>query len=216
MIPSSMEMVDPERERQRLREEYSRMIDGELEQIAADGFDLTDLASGVLREEMSRRGLSLQPGPRLSSTPMSKAEVLRGQSQNLCVVRRFASFSEALIAKTCLDGSGIESVLADQNVLGANPFLSNALGGARLFVNEADLEQATKLLDEPIPEEFEIQGVGKYVQPRCPQCFSMDITFGELSNAAKVSLPLGLPLPLLRDKWLCHNCGCRWTDSKEE
>ena len=192
------------------------MIDGELEQIAADDADLTDVASGVLREEMSRRGLSFQPAPRLNPMLVPDAQTLGAASQNLCVVRRFASFSEALIAKSCLEGSGIESELADQNVLGANPFLSNALGGVRLFVNEADLEEATELLDEPIPEEFEIQGVGKYVQPRCPQCFSMDITFGELRDAAKISLPLGLPLPLLRDKWLCHNCGSRWTDLQEE
>src|ERR1700737_534618 len=103
-----MEMVDPERERQRLREEYSRMIDGELEQIAAHEADLTDLASGILREEMSRRGLSPQSGRQVTATPVFMAEDLAGQSESLCVVRRFASFSEALIAKTCLDGSGIE------------------------------------------------------------------------------------------------------------
>jgi hypothetical protein len=42
----------------------------------------------------------------------------------------------------------------------------------------------------------------------------MDITFGELNNAAKVSLPLGVPLPLLPEAWLCHNCGSRWEDSE--
>ena len=209
-----MEMIDPERERERLREGYSRMIDGELEQIAANEVDLTDIASGVLREEMSRRGLSRESATQVRAMHLPIAGDLLGRSESLCVVRRFASFSEALIAKTCLDGSGIECELADQNVLGANPFLSNALGGVRLFVNEADLEQATKLLDEPIPAEFDIQGIGTYVQPRCPQCFSMDITFGELNSAAKLSLPLGLPLALLRGDWLCHNCGCRWQDSE--
>jgi hypothetical protein len=210
-----MEIIDPERERLRLREEYSRKMDGELEQIAGDEFDLTDLASGILKEEMSRRGLSLQSRPRPAVKPVSLAEELVDQGENLCVVRRFASFPEALIAKTCLDSSGIECALADENVLAANPFLSHVLGGVRLFVREADLEEATRLLDEPIPEELEIQGIGKYVQPRCPQCFSLDITFGELNNAAKVSLPLGLPLPLRRDEWLCHTCNCRWIDSEE-
>jgi hypothetical protein len=210
-----MEIIDPERERLRLREEYSRKMDGELERIAGDEFDLTDLASGILKEEMSRRGLSLQSRPRPTVKPVSMAEELANQGEHLCVVRRFASFPEALIAKTCLDSSGIECALADENVLAANPFLSQVLGGVRLFVREADLEEATKLLDEPIPEELEIQGIGKYVQPRCPQCFSLDITFGELKNAAKVSLPLGLPLPLRRDEWLCHTCSCRWTDSEE-
>jgi hypothetical protein len=220
--------INPERERQRLREEYSRKIDGELEQLAGDETDLTDLARNVLKEEMSRRALSVQPGPQLTvtgkyfstvnevDTPVAMAEGLAGQSDSLCVVRKFGSYSEALIAKTCLDGSGIECVLADENVLGANPFLSIVLGGVRLFVKQSDFSEATKLLDEPIPDEFEIQGIGKYVQPRCPRCFSLDITFGELSDAAKVSLPLGLPLPLSRNEWLCHKCGSRWTDSEEK
>jgi len=211
----AMEMLDPERERRRLRDEYSRMIDGELELLAADESDLTELARGVLREEVLRRGLS-PPGSNLSAIPRSGAEVLAAPSHTLYVVRRFASFSEALIAKSCLDGSGIKSVLADENVLGANPFLSLALGGVRLFVSEIDLEQATEVLDGSIPEGFEVQGMGTYVQPRCPQCFSMDITFGELGDIAKVSLPLGLPLPLRREEWHCHHCGCRWTDSNEE
>jgi hypothetical protein len=221
-----MEIVDPGRERQRLREEYSRMIDGEVEQIAATAAGLTDVARGVLREEMSRRGLSQETASQVTATHMPAANDLNiepalpvakvGVSESMCVVRRFASFSEALIAKTCLDGSSIECELADQNMLGANPFLANALGGVRLFVNEADLEEATKLLDQPIPAEFEIEGIGTYAQPRCPQCFSMDIAFGELNTAAKVALPLGLPLPLLPEDWLCHNCGCRWKDSETD
>jgi len=190
------------------------MIDGELEQIAANEVDLTDVASAVLREEMSRRGLSRESATQVPETHLPIAGDLLGRRERLCVVRRFVSFSEALIAKTCLDGSGIECELADQNMLGANPFLSTALGGVRLFVNEVDMEQATKLLDEPIPAEFDIQGMGTYVQPRCPQCFSMDISFGELNSAAKVSLPLGVPLPLSRGDWLCHSCGRRWKDSE--
>ncbi len=219
----SMGIVDPERERQRLREEYSRMIDGEVEQIAANEADLTDVARAVLREEMLRRGLSQQSATQVNATHARMLGELNielalpatklGGTETLSVVRRFASFSEALIAKAYLDSSSIECELADQNMLGANPFLTNALGGVRLFVNEADLEEATKLLDQPIPAEFEIEGIGRYSQPRCPQCFSMDITFGELNSAAKVSLPLGLPLPLLPEDWLCHNCGCRWKDS---
>jgi hypothetical protein len=219
--------INPERERQRLREEYSRKIDGELEQIAADEADLTDLARNVLKEEMSRRALSVRPGPQLIATgklyntvndvdtSVAMAEAVNGQSDSMCVLRKFVSFCEALIAKTCLDGSGIECSLADENILGANPFLSTALGGVRLFVKQSDFAEATKLLDEPIPDEFAVDGIGKYVQPRCPRCFSLDITFGELTDAAKVSLPLGLPLSLSSDEWLCHKCGSRWTDSEE-
>src|SRR5205823_11133173 len=85
IIPSTMEMVDPERERQRLREEYSRMIDGELEQIAANEVDLTDVASAVLREEMSRRGLSRESATQVPETHLPMAGDLLGRGESLRV-----------------------------------------------------------------------------------------------------------------------------------
>jgi hypothetical protein len=52
-----VETRDTTRERQRLQDEYSRMMDGELEQLALVEVDLTELARQVLREQMSLRGL---------------------------------------------------------------------------------------------------------------------------------------------------------------
>lgn len=221
-----MAILDPERERQRLREECSRMLDGELEAIAVAQADLTDVATLALREEMSCRGLPFQAGSRPAApggqfsqvappeTPASPDADFNIQSADLSVARRFASFAEALVAQGLLESAGIPCFLADENVLGANPFFSNAFGGVRLFVKKSSLEEAVILLNGPVPNEIEVQGVGKYVQPRCPQCSSFDITFGELNNAAKASLPLGIPLPIRPNEWLCHNCGCRWTDSE--
>ena len=53
-----MAMIDPEQERQRLAEFYSQQMDGELEKVAEQAYELTDLARQALRAEMSRRGLS--------------------------------------------------------------------------------------------------------------------------------------------------------------
>lgn len=207
-----MKVPDPSREHLRLREEYSRMMDGELERIALDEVDLTDEARHALREEMSVRGLCANAGPQVGSN----AEAREAQSDGLSVLRRFATVSEALVAKGLLESAGIASRIADEYVLGANPFLSDALGGVRLFVNGNDFNEAAKLMDEPILDEIDVDGVGKYVQPTCPQCHSLDITFGELKGAAKITLPLGLPLPVGANEWLCHKCGCRWTDSEQE
>jgi hypothetical protein len=52
-----IQMADPAHQRQRLREEYSRTMDGELERITLDEADLTDDARHALQEEMSLRGL---------------------------------------------------------------------------------------------------------------------------------------------------------------
>lgn len=222
-----MKAPDPSLEHLRLREEYSRMMDGELEGLAVDAVDLTDQARQALREEMALRGLSANTSSQMSrnnslistetvAASNTPAEPWEPRSDELYVVRTFAIVSDALIAKGMLESAGIDSFMADETVLGGNPFLSAALGGVRLFVNGDDLKQAAKLLDEPILDEIDVTGVGKYVQPRCPQCQSLDITFGELNGAAKISLPLGLPLPISANQWLCHKCGCRWTDSEQE
>src|SRR5215471_20752370 len=55
-----MAKVDPERERRRLAEFYAGQMDGELEKLAGEAYELSDLARGVLKAELERRGLSVQ------------------------------------------------------------------------------------------------------------------------------------------------------------
>ena len=43
-----------------LRQTYAEMSEDELAAIAADAYDLTDAAKGVLRKEISRRGLNIE------------------------------------------------------------------------------------------------------------------------------------------------------------
>ena len=49
--------IDPSQEWQRITNEYRRMYDDELINLVADSQDLTDIARGVLDEELKRRGL---------------------------------------------------------------------------------------------------------------------------------------------------------------
>ena len=48
-----MATIDPEQERLRLVEFYSYQMDGELEKVAGQAYDLTDVAREALRAEMS-------------------------------------------------------------------------------------------------------------------------------------------------------------------
>lgn len=54
-----MTKIDPEQERTRLVEFYSQQMDGELEKVAGQAYELTDLAREALRAEVTRRGLGV-------------------------------------------------------------------------------------------------------------------------------------------------------------
>ena len=52
------------------------------------------------------------------------------------------------MAKSILDSAGIESFLADENVISMNWLYSNALGGVKLQVRNADAAIASDLLNQ--------------------------------------------------------------------
>jgi hypothetical protein len=54
---------------------------------------------------------------------------------------------EALILKGVLDSAGIECVLADENTIRMSWHWSDAIGGVKLCVREADAEEASRLLE---------------------------------------------------------------------
>jgi len=54
-----MAKTDPEQERRRLNEFYSGQLDGELEKVATQAYELTELAREALRAELTRRGREL-------------------------------------------------------------------------------------------------------------------------------------------------------------
>jgi len=54
---SAVTMIGPEQERRRLAEVYAAQSDGELEQVAAQMSDLTDIARETLRVKLAKRGL---------------------------------------------------------------------------------------------------------------------------------------------------------------
>jgi hypothetical protein len=81
-------------------------------------------------------------------------------------------------------------------------------------VSPEDAVAAVEILDQPIPEGFDVEGVGEYQQPSCPKCQSLDITFEQLNKrVAYTSAYFGVPIPLKRKLWKCQACGERWQDT---
>jgi len=201
-----------QQERQRLAKLYGEMSDAELRQLGNDAARLTDLARRTLSEVIESRGLQI---PLADYIPFDEVE-----HRELVAIRNFRDLPEATLAKGSLDAGGIECYLADENMVRMYWFISNLLGGVKLLVRKEDAQAALAVLSEPVPEAFEVDGVGSYEQPRCPKCKSLDITH-QSGLDKRFALPAlwalgGLPIPVPRHDWKCQSCGAEWQESESD
>jgi predicted RNA-binding Zn-ribbon protein involved in translation (DUF1610 family) len=130
-----------------------------------------------------------------------ESEPQSGQSSSsdeseLVVVGRYLQLPEALLDKAALEAAGIECFVADDNM--ARMYPTNVTGGVRLEVAVRDAEEALTVLNVAMPEEFEVDGVGEYHQPKCPSCGSMDVSYASAERNE------------LQDGWRCSQCGHEW------
>ena len=196
-------------QRQRLAETYAGMTDAELQNLARRPESLTEVAWEALDDELERRNLELLE----EEAPEAREEL---ELRELVTIRQFRDLPEALLAKGSLESAGIECFLADENLVRLDWFISNFIGGIKLNVRVADVENARKILDEPILEGLYVQGVGLYEQPRCPKCQSLDVNFQELDRPiAYMSAFLRVPMPVQRPAWRCHGCDAEWEDESD-
>jgi len=199
--------MDPEQERLRLKETYARFTDAQLESVAKKRAELTELAAEVLEHELARRGLKVEQ--RSEALP----EIYDPAFKELVSVRKFRDLPEALLAKGSLESAGIECRLFDDNMIRMDWFWSNLIGGVRLQVDPEDVDAANTILNQPIPEDLDVPGIGIYHQPRCPRCQSLDIAYRELNRpVAYISAYFSLPIPLERLAWRCHSCHVEWEE----
>jgi hypothetical protein len=210
-----MAKIDREKERERLRQLYQGMSNGELGKIGADPASLTDVARNAFNAEMAARGMQPLPEP-ASAADQAERQAREKKAQEALepvMIRRYRDLPEAAVAKSVLDSAGIESLLADDNLVRLDWFISNLLGGVKLLVRKEDAEAAVNLLEQAMPEKFDVEGVGSYEQPHCPQCGSMDVSFDGLNRPASyASLLIKVPIPIIDRGWKCHSCGRAWED----
>ncbi len=195
----------PNDEEQRLKVRYSAMTEEELQDLASGASSLSDEAIQALQHEIVSRGLTI---------PLNFSAD-EAAFRELVTIRTFRDLPEAMLAKGVLEGAGIECFLADDNIVRMDWFYSNAIGGIKLQVSPENAESAVQILEQPIPENFEVEGIGDYQQPHCPKCSSLDITFNNLKESvAYPSAALGLPMPIHEKAWKCMSCDHRWEESE--
>jgi len=76
--------------------------------------------------------------------------------RELVTIRNFRDLPEALLAQGRLESSGIESFLADDNMVRMDWLISNLLGGVKLKVEEANVEIAEEILNQEVADDFDL------------------------------------------------------------
>lgn len=132
---------------------------------------------------------------------------------------------EAHIFAGRLESEGIRAFIDDNNIVAANPFLSNAVGGIKVRIYRTDLEKARAIFNEEHKEEAEqlskpslIKDGKEYVSMvgSCPDCDS-SIVYAEKFKGFKWVISIlvmgfvsaGLPPPY-RTRMLCEDCEHSW------
>lgn len=189
---------------------YRPMSEVELRELITDWHSLVPEARSALAAEFASRGMEF-------AEPSPPVEGLPPEYRNLVTIRRYRDLSEAIVARAVIESAGIFCFLKDENLVRLDWQMSNLVGGIRLQVASADLEEAEAILAQPIPDSFSIPDQPGFEQPRCPRCDSTDITWERQSRkAALVSLYLfSLPLPRGSESWRCSNCGLHWAEEDD-
>lgn len=136
----------------------------------------------------------------------------------LVTLWKFRDLPEALLAKSKLEASGITAFLQNDELVRVQWLYSNLIGGILLQVSPEDADAALELLQEPIPDSMALEPGGvAYLQPRCPQCGSLDVEHEGLNKLVTFGtwLALGFPIRATVDKWRCSACAHEWQSHEE-
>lgn len=132
-----------------LKEKFQLLNDEELLQLFHSG-DLTHVAREVAAAELEQRGVDLQrpKGEAACEKPseMRHQELLATSEGDFVLVARFATPIEAHVLQSRLVAEGVPAIVADAHMVGANPFLSIAVGGVRVLVPESHLDRADEIV----------------------------------------------------------------------
>lgn len=138
--------------------------------------------------------------------------------EKLITIGQYSQGTYAHIAKGKLESSGIECVILDEHLISINWLYSNALGGVKLQVKSSDVERAKAILEEK--EETKPEEIKKKDKNiiYCPKCDSDEIYFEKFDKKPVFMswLLLGIPIPFIKRKLKCYNCGYQWKNKNIE
>ena len=140
--------------------------------------------------------------------------------ERLVTIRRFLGGPdpdfEAELARIKLESNGIWCFLAGKNFVSMYWLLSFAEGGIKLQVRKSDAERALKILENNTRIGFDKTEDRNMepepINPPCPKCGSESVEYEGFSTKMFYIgiLLFRFPLPFLKKKYKCMNCGEIW------
>ncbi len=232
-----MAKTDTAQEWQRLQELYGSMSEEELEVVANEGYELTDIAKQALNAEISQR--HLQVVVRLAP-PLKEREIQEAAGENafnpadldLASVLSVENRDEAEWVKTTLNQAGIPCYFAPgfvEDVSGLDFAQQPTFG---VMVIEADVERARHALrgfaEHFGKQEEELPDLAVH----CPRCHSTDVVFwgrgsvpseesetttdSDDTEESENAEQLETAAPGSKFDWSCDACGYKWEDDGVE
>jgi DNA-directed RNA polymerase subunit M/transcription elongation factor TFIIS len=200
-----MDSLDPVKESRRLQEHYARLSDDELQAVADESYDLTDLVKEALQAEIRGRGLHIQAK---SAPTQLEPDPVTGDFDasdlDLVVVKRAWDLIEARQLKSILDDARVPSYLGPDNIENVDTFRGSFDRGVDLKIRYVDNQRALQAISQSLPPDSEVET--DYV-PRCPKCHSSEILFQSLDSASAANSAFDSTF-----NWSCDACGHRWKD----
>ncbi|HTR02103.1 MAG TPA: hypothetical protein VMN82_02820 [Thermoanaerobaculia bacterium] len=120
----------------------------------------------------------------------------------------YRDLSEAEVASATLEAAGIFNFLTDAWTIGVDWAYSTALGGIRLGVRAADLEEAREILASVAEAEWPADLPPPSEDERCLACGAASVRYDSgPRRTLTVMTAFGFPLWLWRSRWRCGACG---------
>lgn len=105
------------------------------------------------RERFQNRGVEWPGDSGVTHTNASQDSTVKP-----VVLRVYRDMPAAYVDKSVLDAAGIRCYLQDANMVRMGWLWSNAMGGIKLVVREADVEDAAKILESEPPQQADETG----------------------------------------------------------
>jgi hypothetical protein len=219
-----MSQIDVNEQWRRLQETYASMADGELEAIAKEAYDLTDIARQVLQAEISRRQLTVKlretrpdesglpiedelPAPDENGFVRGYPEGFDPEDWGLVSFSYVENIEQARKLKGCFDEAGIPSYFGPDVLDNLRLLPSSCKWPLQVKVRQVDLGRARAVRNNCAPEPAdgnEDENVDFSVH--CPKCHSADVVLQEIEESETE------PGTDAKFSWSCDACGHQWND----